>query len=338
MSAPSTVVVHHRSGIGDLIWHIPYFRAIAADSLGGRITVVARSSCRATEVLAGEDCVAEVIEFDRRPRGGRRGAHDGLAAQWRFAMQLRQRRFDRIVIFSSRFRYGLIALVAGIRQRIGFGFSAGERLFLNRAPYIRPHRGPGNWVFPEATAFAVAHGWVNAAQVPRMAVLPSVRERLAQFLSGLPERCVAFAIGASNPRRHWGDAAYAALAEQLIASGVGVILVGGPAEQARAAAIIAAQPAIAPPHIVAMTDGAIQPVAAALQLCELCVGNDTGALNMAAAVGRPAIGLFGVSPPLLHDPLLEAIRGDGMAAITVDAVFERLQMRMGLASAGLAVC
>jgi heptosyltransferase-2 len=51
-----TVVVHHRSGIGDLIWHIPYLRAIAATSAGGRVSVIARPSCRAPEVLAAEAC------------------------------------------------------------------------------------------------------------------------------------------------------------------------------------------------------------------------------------------------------------------------------------------
>jgi heptosyltransferase-2 len=75
------------------------------------------------------------------------GRHDSLGAQFGFVRELRRRRFERIVIFSGRARYGALALAAGIRQRVGFGFSWAERLFLNAPPYIRPHAGPGNWVF-----------------------------------------------------------------------------------------------------------------------------------------------------------------------------------------------
>ena len=67
-SPPRTVVVVHRTGIGDLIWHIPYVRAIAAASADGKVSLIVRPSSRAADVLAAESCVAEIIEFDRRPR------------------------------------------------------------------------------------------------------------------------------------------------------------------------------------------------------------------------------------------------------------------------------
>jgi heptosyltransferase-2 len=68
----------------------------------------------------------------------------------------------------------------------------------------------------------------------------------------------------------------------------------------------------------------VQRSAALLRHCQYCVGNDTGVLNMAVANGVPALGLFGATPPLAHDPLLQALAGQGMDAITVDAVVARL--------------
>ena len=65
---PRTLVVHHRSGIGDLVWHLPYLRAIAERSAGGKASVMARPSSRAVDVLAAENWVDEVIEYDHRPR------------------------------------------------------------------------------------------------------------------------------------------------------------------------------------------------------------------------------------------------------------------------------
>lgn len=323
---PRTVVVHHRSGIGDLIWHIPYLRAIAASSAGGKLSVIARPSSRAAEVLAAEEWVDEVIEFDHRPRKseGRTGRHDGFVAQYRFACQLRTRRFERIYIFSGRVRYAMLAALAGIPRRAGFGFSAGERMFLNAPPFIRPHAGPGNWVYPEATAFCVAQGFIDGPVLPRMAVLAEELAMAERDLAALPSPRYAFSIGTSEPRKNWGTARFATLAEALVERGGSIVLLGGPAEKKAAMEILAAVPAPVRQRIMVSAQTSVQRSAALLRHCQFCVGNDTGVLNMAVANAIPALGLFGATPPLLHDPLLAALAGDGMEAITPEQVLEQL--------------
>lgn len=323
---PRTVVVHHRSGIGDLIWHIPYLRAIAAVSEGGKVSVIARPSCRAAEVLAAEPCIAEVIEFDRKPRKSERrvGRHDGLGAQLAFVAELRARHFGRIFIFSGRARYAALALLAGIPRRAGFGFTAAERLLLNQPPYIRPYRGPGNWVYPEATDFCVAHGLVSGPVVPRMAVAMAALTSAERDLAPLPEPRYAFSIGTSEARKNWGAERFGALAVALAGRGGSVVVLGGPAEQGAAESILAAVPAALRSRVMVSAQASVQRSAALLRHCQYCVGNDTGVLNMAVANGVPALGLFGATPPLAHDPLLQALAGQGMDAITVDAVVARL--------------
>ncbi len=321
----STAVVVPHKGIGDLIWHLPYIRAIAARSAGGQVTVIARPSSRATELLSAEPTVSRVIEFDRRPRReeGVRGRHDGWREQWSFARELRRLRIGRIYIFSGRFRHGLLARLAGVRHRAGFGFTLTERLFLNAPPYIRRHRGPGNWVYPEATALALAHGLVSVPVVPRLNVPQEMVLTLAAQLADLPRPRYAFAIGSSDRRRNWGTERFAALAEALADTGAGVLLLGGPAEQSLARDIVAA----VAPHLRAavrpLCQASVLVSAAALRNCDFCIGNDTGVLNMAAASGLPSLGLFGASPPLNHDPLLRAVTGATMDQITVNDVLSR---------------
>lgn len=324
---PRTLFVHHRSGIGDLVWHLPYIRAIAAGSARGRVSVLARPSCRAADLLAAELCVDEVIEFDRRPRAseGRTGAHDALAAQWQLARVLRAHRFERVFIFSGRVRYAALTLLAGIPQRAGFGFSRAERLLLNRPPFIEPHRGAGNWVYPEASAFAIAHGVVTAPVVPRMAVLASARDEAVHTLQSLPPARCAFSIGTSEPRKQWGAERFATLATALVERSRSVVLLGGPAEAALAARIVAGVPQPLRARVLPLTQPSVQRTAATLAQCAACVGNDTGVLNLAVAVGTPALGLFGATPPLAHDPLLQAMVGDGMAAIVPQAVLARVE-------------
>lgn len=321
---PTTLVVHHRSGIGDLVWHIPYIRAIAGSSAGGKVTVLARPSCMAADVLAGETCVEDVMEYDRRPRGNaRKGQHEGFFGQLRFCAELRRRKFDRIFIFSSRPRYALLAMLAGIPVRAGFGFGAAQRLFLNRPPYIQRFDGTGSWVYPEATDFAVAQGFVSGPIVPKMALPPSLVEQALIRLADLPRPRFAFAIGASNPEKNWGGEKFLLLAKILVDSGCGVLVLGGPAEREAAEELFssAGLPAAA---VQVMCQPSVLQSAAALKACDFCIGNDTGILNVAVACDVPALGLFGNTRPLTHDPLLHAIHGSGMAEISVAAVVNRL--------------
>ena len=326
--APRTVVVHHRSGIGDLIWHIPYFRAVAATSRDGKVSVIARPSCCATDILSAEPSIESVIEFDRRPRPAehRRGRHDGWRAQWHFAADLRRQGFERAVIFSGRMRYGVIAWLAGIRQRAGFGFTAGERMFLNQPPFIQPHRGPGNWVYPEATAFAIAQGFVAEPQLPRLHVPQELRQAMSARMQALPRPLYALAIGASEARKRWPIAHFAELARGLAERGCGVVLLGGPPEADDAEAILRAVPAGLRDAVLALAERSVLASAAALAVSDFCIGNDTGMLNVGAAVECSCLGLFGATRPLTHDPQLFAIEGDSMDLIEAGHVLARLAL------------
>lgn len=332
-SYPSTAVVHHHSGIGDLIWHIPYIRAVAARSRGGRVTVIARPSSKAAELLSGESCVERVIEFDRKPRKSerRRGRHDGIAAQLGFVRELRALHLERVYIFSGRARYAVLAWLAGIPQRAGFGFGKAERLFLNVPPYIQRHPGEGSWVYPEITAFAIAHGLTDKPLLPRLDVSESAVEDMREALAALPRPRYAFSIGASLPAKRWPGERFAALATTLAERGGGILLLGGPAEAPLAADITQAIPSQWRPRVFSLAQASILRTAAALRHCDFCVGNDTGALNLATACGVPSLGLFGATLPLMHDPLLQGVCAQGMEAITVEQVLAALE-RMSVQS------
>ena len=63
------------------------------------------------------------------------------------------------------------------------------------------------------------------------------------------------------------------------------------------------------------------PVAAALQVADFCVGNDTGMVNVSAAVGTPTHVIIGARSTLDHDPAtLHNVKAGSLAAITVDQV------------------
>ena len=92
---------------------------------------------------------------------------------------------------------------------------------------------------------------------------------------------------------------------------------GGPGERDLAAPVL---DALEPARRVDLVDSAdLLTVAACLERCELFVGNDSGLMHLAAAVGIPTLGLFGPSQPEEYAPW-----GSLGAAVRTEASFEEL--------------
>ncbi len=314
-SRPRTAVLIQHAGMGDLVWHVPYFRRIAETSREGQVTLIAPPSTLARELVGHEPWLREIIDFDRRPRRSekRRGRHSGLLGLLRMGTELKSRHFERVALFTTHPGRALVAcLRAGIPQRLGYGTTWLQRRLLTRAPWIERYRGPAVAAYQDATAFSIAQGWCDAPIVPRLVPRADALARMRDVLARLPRPLHAFSIGASEDFKQWGEANFAALATLLVARGHGVLMLGGPAESGLADAIAQR---IAPAHrecVMAITKGTVSETVAAMSLVQACVGNDTGATNIAAAMGTPTFVLLGPRPPLEHDPesmhLLQAPR------------------------------
>lgn len=325
---PRTVIVLQHVGIGDLIWHIHYFKMIAEQSRAGRVSVLAQPSTLTRQFIGAEPWVESVIDHDHRPRRdeGRKGRHAGLLGMIRVAKELRAGHFDRILLFSGRPSRGLIAWLSGIPVRQGFGYRWLQRIFLNQGPYIDRHRGRSVAVYPESSAFMVAHGYCSAPAIPHLSPPLDQLAVMQARLAHLPRPLFAFAIGTSEPHKQWGTQNFADLACALIADGGGVMLLGGPAEAALAKEIEALVPEKVRPSLITVTDAPVLGSAAALQAADFCVGNDTGMTNVAAAVGRPSFVLVGARPTLDHDPVnMHNVTAPTLSDITVEHVLGLLR-------------
>ena len=302
---PLTAVLLQQNGMGDLVWHAEYFRRIAATSRDGQVTLIAAPTVMARELVGHEPWLREVVDFDRRPRRSerRKGRHSGIGGLLRFAAELAPRRIERLVLFSDHpARALLVAWRAGIRTRLGYGTTWLQRRMLTRSPWIALYEGPAVASYKDASAFAIAQGWCEAPVVPRLNVRPDALARMQARLEPLPRPLHALAIGASEPFKQWGEDRFVELASQLAARGHGVLLLAGPAEAALAQAILAGIDTPLRANVATLTDGTVADSVAALSLAQSCIGNDTGAVQIAAAVGTPTFVVLGPRPPLEHDP------------------------------------
>ena len=148
-----------------------------------------------------------------------------------------------------------------------------------------------------------------------------------------PGRIIALAPIAHQPGKSWPAERWGLLVEKLKAEprfdGWRFMAVGGPGDRPPATPALEAA---GPRGIDFIGKGDILASAAAIDAADLFVGNDSGLMHVAAALGRPTLGLFGPTQWWLYGPwgprtriaASNETRGAfaPIEALTVDRVFE----------------
>jgi ADP-heptose:LPS heptosyltransferase len=133
--------------------------------------------------------------------------------------------------------------------------------------------------------------------------------------------------GAAEHRRRWPPDRFAAVADELAARGLTIVLTGGVRERALTAAVARAMRA---PVVDLAGETALGAMAAVLARAAVTVTNDTGTSHLAAAVGAPSAIVFSASDPRRWAPLDRSRhRALGRARHAGDAALGRRCLRDG---------
>jgi heptosyltransferase-2 len=325
------VVVQPLPGIGDMVWHLPHIRALAAQA-GEPVTLIAKPRSRADEIFAAEATVRDIIWVDRNPAIGS-GHHDGLRGTFRLIRTLHTRQFDAAVLLHHSPTLAFATLAAGVPLRRGYGIGL-QRWFLNEGPYLSAETWRRNRPLQRATLYLEAAGVRIAGVDSRVYIAPAARLVVQSRLCNMARPFVAFGIGSSEPTRQWGAARFAGLARVLIDAGwQSIVLVGGPNEASLARDIAAALGNNADRLFPAL-GWHLGETAALLAEAAFYAGNDTGVMNMAAAVDTRSYALFGATPLLNHSANIVPIitspdPADGAARITLEQVVSVMRRDRG---------
>jgi heptosyltransferase II len=217
------------------------------------------------------------------------------------AQRLREERYGQALVMPRTWKSALAPYLAGIPTRTGF---LGEARFgLVNDVRFGERRLPR--MIDRCAALALPKGAVGLGtpspqwptpelRVPASAVQAwRLRRRLPPGEKGI----VAFAPGAVGPSKRWPH--YAALARSLADEGYRVWVIGGPAEAGLAHEIAQANPGA----IHDLTGPDLRNAVLAFAAADAAVSNDSGLLHIAAALGTPAVGIFGPTSPWHWAPL-----------------------------------
>jgi heptosyltransferase-2 len=218
------------------------------------------------------------------------------------AGRLKDEGYGLALVLPRTWKAALAPYLAGIPQRTGFVGEArfglindlrfGERMLprmVDRCAALALPRDAGQ------------PGKAGEWPLPKLEVpaseLTAWRTRMGLAADSLTRPVVAFAPGAVGPSKRWPF--YAELGRQLAAEGNMVWVIGGPGETQLAAEIVQTDPA----NIRDLTGAELRDAILALAAANAAVSNDSGLLHVAAALGTPAIGIFGPTSPWHWAPL-----------------------------------
>ncbi len=293
------IVIRVNNWIGDVVMISPAVRSIRAHFREARIALLAKRWV--LDALRGDPFYDDLIEYDDA------GAHRGLAGRLRLAAALRRDRFDLAILFQKAFDAAALAFLGGAPFRVGYATDA--RAWLLTHPLEPPPPGTHH--------VEVFLGIARALGCPILDAFPSfhlgAEDRAeADFLlkeAGLAglSPLVTFHPGASKEPRAWHPDRFASLGRRLSErNGARIILLGSSGERRLLERIARGVPR----EVVFLpaADLRIKVAAAIVERSHLFVGNDSGPMHMAAALGVPTVAIFGPGTPRRTAPLAERAR------------------------------
>jgi lipopolysaccharide heptosyltransferase II len=288
------LLIRATNWVGDAIMALPAIRTIRAKFPDVQISIIARPYI--ADLYQDQNLCDELISYDPK------GEHRGWRARERFAKQLRAKKFDLAILLQNAFDAAWLAWRAGIPERIGYARDARSFLLTKAVPVPKPGEIPAHEKFYYLELLrraGVSDSSPDVAHI-RLDVLEAAKLQARATLvkeGARPEAfTLAIAAGASyGSAKCWHPERFAAIANRVQSEvDADVILFGTTGEASVSNAIAAAmnRPPIDMTGKTSMDD-----LPALLSQCHLFLGNDSGAMHVAAAVGLPVVAVFGPTDP-----------------------------------------
>ena len=298
MSDPGRILVYRCGALGDTIVALPTMRAVRDAFHAAELVLMTANDGAGIlwtdEVVRDFGWFAHVVTYRAQELASVRGL-------WAVLGRVRALRPELVVYLGSDHNSGIRAW----RDRVFFRL-AGVRRFVPASSakvsfFGRLHRERRDYPYEvdrllEALRRADIPVGAPRFDLPRRAAhVARVAALLAASGVGTTRPLVAMCPGSKQSAKRWPLERYAALGVRLIESGADIAIIGGP-DEARAAEGVAREWPVGRWTVLAGRLSVLES-AEALRRATLYVGNDTGAMHLAAAVETPCVAIFAAREP-----------------------------------------
>jgi len=294
----NSVLIRGTNWIGDVVMTFPAMAAVRATLPKARITVLVKPWV--ADLVRMHPAVDDVLVYERP------GRHDGLRGLFALARELRQRRFDAAILLQNAIEAAVIARLAGIPVRAGYGTDARGPLLTHPVklnPSVKTvHQSLYYLGMLEALGFEPSGTSVSI--VPTEEQQRAAGRHLAEWGIAGRRPLVGMAPGAAyGPAKRWFPERFAAVADRLAERFACPVLLFGSAGDRASTEAVQAAAKTALVDIAGRTS--LGDAIALIACCDLFITNDSGLMHVAGALGVPTVAVFGSTDPKTTYPLGE---------------------------------
>jgi heptosyltransferase-1 len=294
---PKRILIILNGAIGDVVRALPLLGRIRRGFPDAHLAWAIEP--KSAPILENHPWLDQMILYDRR------------RAPWSFAPFLKRVRvghFDLAIDLQRHLKSGIISMVSGARDRIGFNPQNTKELnhwFSTRRIEAQPEM---RLKLLQYQAFGDALGLPPGPIEFGLTASEAERTRVAELLQDVPGPRLGVILGSSWPSRIYFPKSIAAvirgMSDRTNINGHGPalfpLLLGGPDEVQLAAEVMRELDGIEALNLAGKTS--LRDLIAIFPECDAAFGPDSGPMHIAAAVGCPIVSLWGATSPKRSAP------------------------------------
>ena len=267
------LVIQPKIGMGDMVIYLPYIHAISK-KYNAPVSLLVKDNSRASDLLIDDDQINEIITLERLKTNT--GTHDGISGFFNLAKKLREKKFDKVFIFSSSFRYFMISKLAGIKK-------------ISQYPLFRKKDN----IVTSAKIFTEHElGSIISTQPKLKLDKEKIEKSRVKFAKELKHICLG--ISASGPTKRWSIKNYIKLCEKINERVPSKFYIAaGEKDKELIDEIFKSN---IKDMCTSFRDLKIRETLPIIKNCDLYIGNDTGWLHISSALNIKCLALFMDSP------------------------------------------
>jgi heptosyltransferase I len=304
---PEKILIVRLSAIGDVVHVLPALRLLRSHFPESKISWLVED--KAGDILTDYPDIDDVIVFPRKKWRGEilkiKKNLNILSDILSFYKKLRKEQYDLVIDFQGNLKSGIMNLITGSANRIGFGRGyCKEFSYLSTQYHAHP---PGKKIHRIAKNLSLLKelGLETRFQRPELPVSKTDEEYISRFINtninpSLPIIIIHPGTSRFGAYKQWPMLYYALLADLILETyKVNIIFSWGPDEFGIVKEIIKNMKRKAIP---ACETESIKQLIELIRRSSLFIGGDTGPLHIASILDIPVVGIYGPKDPEIYGP------------------------------------